>query len=115
MGVRSPLLKTFGDEFAWSLLDAVPDATFLIAHDGEIVFVNEQAGVLFGCAADVLLGRVVEDLLPEGLHAVHRAHRAHYRHHPSVRAMGTGVDLRARRPDGSEFPVRDQPQPGSHR
>ena len=30
MGVRSPQLKSYGGNFAWSLLDAIPDATLIV-------------------------------------------------------------------------------------
>jgi PAS domain S-box-containing protein len=99
------LLKAFGDDFAWSLLDAAPDAIVIVSGAGEIVFVNDHAGKLFGFDLDDLLGRVVADLLPEGLRAVHRAHRTRFRAEPTVRSMGAGLDLWARRSDGSEFPV----------
>ena len=42
---------------------------------------------------------------PEALRAVHRAHRTRFRAEPTVRAMGAGSELWARRSDGSEFPV----------
>ena len=105
MGARSPLLKSYGDDFAWSLLDAAPDATLVVSATGEIVFVNDHAAALFGFDLDGLLGRVVEDLLPEAFVAVHRAHRTRFRAEPTVRSMGAGLDLRARRSDGSELPV----------
>ena len=65
MGVRSPLLQSFGDDFAWSLLDAAPDPTLVVSGSGEIVFVNDHAGTLFGRAPAELVGMVVEELLPE--------------------------------------------------
>ena len=105
VGARSATLKAFGDDFAWSLLDAAPDATLVVAGSGEIVFVNDHAGELFGYTLDELLGRVVEDLLPDTLRAVHRAHRTRYRAEPTVRSMGAGFELRARRSDWTEFPV----------
>ena len=105
MGIRSPLLKSYGDDFAWSLLDAAPDATLVVGGSGEIAFVSDHAGELFGYGLDELLGRVVDDLLPEGLRAVHWAHRTRFRAEPTVRAMGAGLELWARRSDGSQFPV----------
>ena len=105
MGIRSPLLKSYGDDFAWSLLDAAPDATLVVGSSGEIAFVSDHAGELFGYGLEELLGRVVDDLLPEGLRAVHRAHRTRFRAEPTVRAMGAGLELWARRSDGSQFPV----------
>jgi PAS domain S-box-containing protein len=105
MGVRSRVLKGYGDDFAWSLLESAPDATVIASSTGEIVFANDHAGALFGRTADDLVGRVVEDLLPEALRAVHRAHRTRYHAEPTGRAMGAGLDLRALRSDGTEVPV----------
>jgi signal transduction histidine kinase len=47
----------------------------------------------------------MEILLPERLRARHVDHRAEYVAEPRVRTMGRGLDLAARRRDGSEFPV----------
>ncbi len=105
MGLRTAPLTSLGDEFAWSLLDAGPDATLIVADSGEIVFANDRTAELFGCALTDLLGKVVEDLLPEASQAVHRAHRTRYRAEPTARSIGEGLDLEARRPDGSAFPV----------
>lgn len=105
MGVRSALLQSYGDDFAWSLLDAAPDATLVVSGTGEIVFVNDHAGEMFGCDPERMLGLVVEELLPEVLRSVHRAHRNRYRAEPTVRSMGAGLNLSALRSDGSTFPV----------
>jgi PAS domain S-box-containing protein len=105
MGVRSPALGTFGDDFSWSLLDAVPDGVLIVSGTGEIVFVNDQTGDLLGYRTDDLLGRLVDELLPDSLRSLHRAHRTRYRADPMPRSMGAGLLLQARRHDGSEFPV----------
>jgi PAS domain S-box-containing protein len=94
-----------GDDFAWSLLDAAPDATLVVSPTGEIVFANHHAGALFGSEPGDLVGRSVEQLLPDELRAVHRAHRTRYRADPVNRPMGSGLDLEARRADGSRVPV----------
>ncbi|HEY7628848.1 MAG TPA: PAS domain-containing sensor histidine kinase [Ilumatobacteraceae bacterium] len=105
MGRRSEVLKSHGDDFAWSLLDAAPDATLVVSSTGEIVFANDHAGSVFGAELDRMLGMSVEELLPENLRSVHRAHRTRYRAEPTVRSMGAGLTLSARRFDGSLFPV----------
>lgn len=105
MGGRAPSLDRYGDEFAWWLLDAAPDATLVVAGDGDIVFANGQAGELFGYELDQLLGLTVEDLLPESFRRSHRAHRARFRAEPANREMGSGLELHAVRSDGSEIPV----------
>jgi signal transduction histidine kinase/ActR/RegA family two-component response regulator len=44
-------------------------------------------------------------LLPERARERHEQHRTEYLSHPSTRPMGAGLELMARRKDGSEFPV----------
>jgi PAS domain S-box-containing protein len=87
------------------LLEAAPDAMVVIDERGVIVLVNAQTEKVFGFAREELLGESVEMLVPTGLHAAHRKHRDSYLRGPHVRSMGSGLDLRARRKDGSEFPV----------
>ncbi|MCW2784265.1 MAG: histidine kinase [Marmoricola sp.] len=87
------------------LLEAAPDAMVVIDDSGRIVLVNAQTVSVFGYARDELLGQPVEVLVPAALHDLHRRHRTDYLAEPHVRSMGSGLDLRARRKDGSEFPV----------
>jgi PAS domain S-box-containing protein len=87
------------------LLEAAPDPMVVIDGHGLIVLVNAQTERVFGYARSELLGQAVEVLVPANLHGVHEKHRADYAVDPHVRAMGSGLDLRARRKDGSEFPV----------
>ena len=105
MGGHGSVFESTSAEFAWSLLDAAPDATVIVAGSGEILAANDHAGTLFGFELDELLGMRVEGLMAEPLRRAHRAHRTFYRADPTVRAMGAGLPLRARRHDGSEFPV----------
>lgn len=87
------------------LLEAAPDAMVVIDDRGIIQLVNAQTERVFGYTRGELLGQPVEVLVPAALHELHRKHRAEYVHEPHVRSMGSGLDLRARRRDGSEFPV----------
>ena len=87
------------------LLEAAPDAMVVIDPTGTIVLVNAQTEQVFGYTRTELLGQPVEVLVPVDLHEMHRKHRTGYVVEPHVRAMGSGLDLRARRKDGSEFPV----------
>jgi len=103
VGRRSHLLDGSGDDFAWSLFDAAPDAVLVVAESGEIAFANDQASAMFHCDLDDLVGASVDALVPADVRARHRAHRTRYRVHPEVRSMGGGLQLRAHRPDGSEF------------
>ncbi|MFL6108366.1 MAG: PAS domain S-box protein [Marmoricola sp.] len=87
------------------LLEAAPDAMVVIDRTGTIVLVNAQTESVFGYERSELLGHPVEMLVPVDLHELHRRHRTDYVVEPHVRSMGSGLDLRARRKDGSEFPV----------
>jgi PAS domain S-box-containing protein len=87
------------------LLEAAPDAMVVIDSDGVIQLVNAQTEIVFGYPRSDLLGQHVEILVPAELHELHRKHRTEYVDEPHVRSMGSGLDLRARRRDGSEFPV----------
>jgi len=103
MNVADPTPDASGDGLGWSLLDAVPDGVIVASTSGEIFFANTQAGTLFGGTVADLVGRSVDDLLPDDLQGRHRAHRTRYRANPTVRSMGAGLSLRARRLDGTEF------------
>jgi PAS domain S-box-containing protein len=87
------------------LLDAAPDAMVIIDTHGHIALINAQAERMFGFTREEMVGQPIEMLIPERLHERHRSHRAGYAHDPRQRPMGTGLDLWARRKDGSEFPV----------
>jgi PAS domain S-box-containing protein len=88
-----------------ALVAAAPDAILVVARDGRITAVNPQAGLLFGYGADELVGRPVDELLPDGLRSHHASLRASYHQDARPRPMGAGRDLEARRADGSLVPV----------
>ncbi|MDE2296429.1 MAG: PAS domain S-box protein [Gammaproteobacteria bacterium] len=88
-----------------ALLDAAPDAIVAADADGVIVYVNAQAERLFGYGRAQMIGQGVEMLLPERSRAAHPAYRRTFATAPRSRPMGSGLDLRARRGDGTEFPV----------
>lgn len=87
------------------LLEAVPDGLLITNMDGRIVLLNGHAEQMFGYRRDELLGESIDLLVPPALRARHAHHRAHYRLDPRRRAMGPGLNLEARRKDGSTFPV----------
>jgi PAS domain S-box-containing protein len=87
------------------VLDAAPDSIVIANTNGQIVLVNRQTESLFGYMREELMGMPVENLLPEHFRSIHVAHRAIYTAAPQARPMGVGLDLIARRKDGSEFPV----------
>ena len=109
-GVSRELLRPLSDvgltdSTVWGLVDAAPDGIMLADDDGRILLVNRKMEEFFGYDRGDLLGRSVDDLLPERLRSVHRAHRTRYRVEPRGRAMGGGLRLHGRRQDRTEFPV----------
>jgi PAS domain S-box-containing protein len=87
------------------LVEAAPDAILEVDDRGYIVLVNQEAERLFRSSREELVGRLIEDLVPERFRSKHATHRDHYGARPVKRPMGSGLDLWARRSDGSEFPV----------
>ena len=87
------------------LLEAAANAIVGVNQEGLITMVNAETEKSFGYQRDELLGHPVEILIPEAFHRVHQAHRASYLRLARARTMGPGLELRARRKDGSEFPV----------
>lgn len=87
------------------LLDAAPDAMFVVTERGHIVAANRQAVALFGYSDAELVNRPIEMLLPERYRASHVGHRENFFRKPTVRSMGTGRSLRAVNKNGHEFPV----------
>lgn len=89
----------------WAMIDSAPDGMIMTDNDGLILVVNRQIEAMFGYDRAELLGRSVDELLPERFRLIHRAHRTRYRVAPKTRSMGAGLELRACRKDGSEFSV----------
>jgi len=98
-------VRQLADDMLRALLDAAPDAMVCVAADGRIALVNAQAEKLFGYRRQDLAGQPVELLVPDAARAAHPRHRAGYIADPKPRPMGTGMELAARRRDGSTFPA----------
>jgi len=88
-----------------SILEAIPDAVAAVNQQGVIVQINSQTEGMFGYTRDELIGQSVDMLVPERHRANHHQHREDFHSKPKIRRMGSGLDLYARRRDGSEFPV----------
>ena len=88
-----------------SLFEFSPDAILATDAEGKIAEVNGQVERFFGYSRDELLGRPIELLIPERFRPAHPGHRIEYSAHAKTRPMGVGLELYARRKDGTEFPV----------
>jgi PAS domain S-box-containing protein len=88
-----------------AVFTAAPDGFLIVRLDGTIRAANARMEDLFGWTVEELEGMPVEELLPEALRSRHEGHRERFLRNPHNRPMGAGLDLCARRRDGSEFPV----------
>jgi PAS domain S-box-containing protein len=87
------------------LLEAAPDAMVVVNTDGEIVLLNAQAEKQFGYSRDALLGQRVTNIIPEGFAERLIADALRSTEDALAQQIGTGIELTARRKDGSEFPI----------
>ena len=88
-----------------TLLEAAPDAVITCDPQGRIEFINPQAERMFGYSRSELVGQPIEVLVPERYLHHHEELRNGYIANPSVREIGSGLELWGRRKDGSEIPV----------
>ncbi len=87
------------------MLDAVPISMLMMDQNGKIVFANRFTEQVFGYEQQQLLGKTIEELIPERFRNVHPKYREQYMALPKIRSMGIGRELFGLRIDGSEVPV----------
>jgi PAS domain S-box-containing protein len=87
------------------LLEAAPDAMVVVNQGGEIELLNVQAEKQFGYSRDELIGQKVKDIIPEGFAERLIADGTRSAADALAQQIGTGIELRGRRKDGSEFPI----------
>jgi PAS domain S-box-containing protein len=95
---REANLKFKAESRFRELLEAAPDAIIEVDQDGRIVLLNRVTEKIFGYTREELLDQNVDSLLPVKMMGQHWAN-------PTTRPMGHGYVLKARRKDGTEFPV----------
>jgi PAS domain S-box-containing protein len=87
------------------LLEAAPDAMVVVNQDGEIVLLNVQAEKRFGYTREELVGQQVTSIIPEGFAQRLYADGLRSAAEALAQQIGTGIELTARRKDGSTFPI----------
>ena len=97
--------QTESDARYRGLLEAAPDAMVVVDGSGAIVLLNLQAEKQFGYQRDELVGRPVTDIIPEGFAERLIADDLRPAAEALAQQIGTGIELAARRKDGSEFPI----------
>jgi PAS domain S-box-containing protein len=87
------------------LLEAAPDAMVVVNAAGEIVLLNLQAEKQLGYHRDELVGQPVKNIIPEGFAERLIADGTRTAADALAQQIGTGIELIARRKDGSDFPI----------
>jgi PAS domain S-box-containing protein len=87
------------------LIENAPDAILQVDAAGLIVIANRTAEKMFGYSREELMSNSVDILIPEAGRARHPEHRKAFASAGKTRPMGQGLDLFARRKDGTQFPV----------
>ena len=77
----------------------------VVNQSGEIVLLNVQAEKQFGYRRDELVGQKVKNIIPEGFAERLIADGTRTAAEALAQQIGTGIELIARRKDGSEFPI----------
>jgi PAS domain S-box-containing protein len=88
------------------LLDSAMDAIITVDENQNIVLYNREAEKIFGWPAGEILGKSLNQLIPERFHAAHGGHIKRFgQTGVASRRMGGAALVYARRADGLEFPV----------
>jgi PAS domain S-box-containing protein len=87
------------------LLEAAPDAMVVVNEAGEIVLLNVQAEKRFGYRRDELLGQQVKNIIPDGFAERLIADGLRSAADALAQQIGTGIELTARRKNGTTFPI----------
>src|ERR1700685_3498964 len=87
------------------LLEAAPDAMVVVGQSERIVLLNLQAEKQFGYRRDELVGQKVTNIIPEGFAERLIADDLRSEEEALAQQIGTGIELVARRSDGSRFPI----------
>lgn len=85
--------------------EAAAEGFLVVDKKGLIYQVNQRLNDLFGYTREELLGKPLSLLLPDQIKDRHAGHFAKFWNSPHERTMGQGMDLQAKRKDGSLFDV----------
>lgn len=87
------------------VVEAAPNAMLVVDRNRQITMINRSTEALFGYKREELIGRAIEDLVPDRYRERHPAQVYGFFAEPKARAMGAGRELFGRRKDGSEVAI----------
>ncbi len=93
-------------DLSWQqLLEVLPDGVAFVDEHGVIRHANDRLAVITGYSIDEVVGQKVEFLIPQRQRRSHVFGRNGFIRNPSSREMGTDMDLKLLRKDGSELAI----------
>jgi PAS domain S-box-containing protein len=95
--------KEESESTARALFQSAAQAILIVDQAGRLVMANPATEKMLGYAENELIGKHIEVLVPDAVRERHIAHRNGYFASPQSRPMGLGMDLQARRKDGTTF------------
>ncbi|MDE5421485.1 PAS domain-containing sensor histidine kinase [Ancylomarina sp. DW003] len=94
-----------GDVTIKTLLESLAEGVIFINESGRIILINDRLAELTGHDKHEVIGQHMNIFIPDDLHSKHDSHVKGYFKAPRIRPMGEGLELTAKRKDGSTFLV----------
>ena len=88
-----------------ALFEYLSQGILIIDHANRINLVNGACERMLGYEKGELINMNFEILIPDRLRKKHEQHHLRYDAHPEARPMGIGLDLWAKKKDGTDLPV----------
>src|SRR5574343_1472712 len=91
------------DITVWTLLQSIAESVVIVNEAGRILLVNKRLEGILGYSSMELNGQELSILIPEKFRGKHGGKISDLFREPRIRPMGLGIDLSARKKDGSEL------------
>lgn len=88
-----------------TLFSNVAEGIIVCDNEGRIMLTNPASQRMFGYEESELAQLSIENLVPDNIRSKHTTYREQFQTNRRSRAMGKGIDLYAKRKDGTLFPV----------
>jgi PAS domain S-box-containing protein len=92
-------------QYLSEIIDSLPIAAIIVNTSGEVRLFNTQAEALLGHSRTAIIGKSMEELVPERFRSSHRVVRKQYMEKAQARPMGAGRDLFGLHMNGAEIPI----------